>query len=183
MLAAAIKFNNKLIYNEEIEFFWKDQKQTIERLITPNDGAIIIEYEIGYFINNNNQSSNIDCNRKSLHLKILNNNVINEINERYSIGISQYINITNMTSTYFDNKHEETKNNVKKLLKNDTYRFQVNDTGKLILNIVDGELSEEEKNRFNKNLSWLDGVHVMINNQCINLRALKNGLLDVSKTM
>ena len=170
MRKSAIKFYNILLNNNSINFFWKEEKQTLKTPITPTDNAITIEYELGYFVKQKNSNDSINFKTKPLYLKITNTDIIEKIKTKYKINITEYTKIKDITEKYFSKKDTE---DIK-----DDYEFITGDKGKLILNIVPKDYENNDKFKF----SWLDGHHVIVNNQCLNLRAIKKRLIGIEQT-
>tara|TARA_A100001015_G_scaffold71144_1_gene78819 strand:- start:5041 stop:6873 length:1833 start_codon:yes stop_codon:yes gene_type:complete len=159
---ACNKFNNKKIYNNEIEFYWQNEKQNVDELC-PACGALELDYEIGHFKKNEHASTNT----KSTILKILNysnleNHIKNKIGEYAKINESKGNKNQDLSYNDFDNK--------------DT--FYPIDSGHMRLSIISCEIRKYEKN---VKIEDYDGVHIFLNGFNINLKASKKRLgIEVS---
>jgi hypothetical protein len=164
---ACVKFNNIKISNNEIDLFWNGEKQIVERRITPLEDAISLNYQIGHLKKNKNS----ETTRLTLYLKILN---YSEMDNFFQMKVqNEYIAITNIDSSYFNNKNLTVANEKIKDFLNNGYNFYPIENGKLNLNIVREDLPQQE-NDMSK--PWIDGCSVVIKNHIVNLIAIKKCL-------
>jgi len=164
---ACVKFNNIKISNNEIDLFWNGEKQMVERRITPLEDAISLNYEIGHFKKNKNS----ETTRLTLYLKILN---YSEMDIFFQMKVqNEYIAITNIDSSYFNNNNLTVANEKIKDFSNNGFNFYPIENGKLNLNIVREDLPQQESYM---SKPWIDGCSVVIKNHIVNLIAIKKCL-------
>ena len=164
---ACIKFNNIKISENEIDFFWNGEKQSVDRRITPCEDVISINYQIGHF----KKGKNCKTTRLTLYLKIQN---YTEMDNFFKMKVqNEYIAISKIDSSYFYNNKQAAA--IKKIqeFQEKNYNFISIEEGRLNLNIVSEELPQQEKNMCKP---WIDGCSVVIENHIVNLIAIKKCL-------
>ena len=148
-------FLNIKIARQDVNFYWNGVKQSVSE-ICPQEGALTINYTIGYDIKDIGITELDPIHKKSTILRIDN---YKELDERVNGIIPEYTNLVHLNKGLVPFKV--------------VHKFVPKETAQMVLNLVKME-KPAPVGAFQAN--WIDGCLPYINNTCIAYKAITQSL-------